>query len=283
MCNKEKSKLSLNKLIRAVKNSDLVITPKLQLFLMRNPNLELDENVVEKILRELKKKPRKRSGSFSSSSAGMCDRRQIFNFIGVDSGTVNNPQLQNIFYDGSWRHLRWQAMLLQAGILDEIELPLKWTTKRSRGTMDGLGTVPEDHPRPDWRGLEYGFELKGTNSFVYRKAIEDGLKEEHLNQIHRYFLVGGFDLFVVVYENKDNQEWNEWVITPDPKRLQTQKEELDRLNEFVDKETLPPMLKGCQTKNSQEWKQCPFAGNQGVCVQAKSFQQLMTANPQQDI
>lgn len=249
---------------------------------MRNPNLVLDAKVTDMIHNELKKVPRKRSGSFSSSAAGMCERRQVFNYLGIDSGTVNNPQLQQIFYDGTWRHLRWQATLLQAGILNDIEIPLKWNAKRSRGTMDGIGTVPEDHPRTDWRGLEFGFELKGTNSFVYRKAIEDGLKEEHLNQIHRYFLVGGFDLFVVVYENKDNQEWNEWVVTPEPKRLKAQEEELNRLNEAVEKEQLPVMLKGCQERNSQEWKQCPFGGTTGVCVQARSWQQLMTDNQQQD-
>jgi hypothetical protein len=276
--------VSLNKLLRAVKNSDLVITPRLQLFLMRNPNLILDKKVTDMIHTELKKKPRKRSGSFSSSAAGMCERRQIFNYIGIDSGTVNNPQLQQIFYDGTWRHLRWQATLLQAKILDDIEVPLKWDAKRSRGTMDGVGTVPEDHPRTDWRGLEFGFELKGTNSFVYRKAIEDGLKEEHLNQIHRYFLVGGFDLFVVVYENKDNQEWTEWVVTPEPNRLKQQEEELQRLNQAVETETLPSMLQGCQKRTSQEWKQCPFAGNKGVCVQAQSYLQVqqMISNPQQD-
>jgi hypothetical protein len=284
MSNKKKDTVSLNKIIRAVKNSDLIITPKLQLFLMRNPNLVLDDSVTKTISEQIGSKPRVRSGSFSSSAAGMCERRQVFNYIGIDSGTVNNPQLQQIFYDGTWRHLRWQATLLQAGILTEIEIPLKWNAKRSRGSMDGLGVVPDDHARPDWRGLEFGFELKGTNSFVYRKAVEVGLKEEHLNQIHRYFLVGGFDLFVVIYENKDNQEWTEWVVTPEPKRLKQQEEELSRLNQAVETETLPVMLQGCQTRNSQEWKQCPFAGNQGVCVQAQSYHQVqqMISNPPQD-
>ena len=245
MSNKKKDTVSLNKIIRAVKNSDLIITPKLQLFLMRNPNLVLDDSVTKIIAEQIGSKPRVRSGSFSSSAAGMCERRQVFNYIGIDSGTVNNPQLQQIFYDGTWRHLRWQATLL---------------------------------------GLEFGFELKGTNSFVYRKAVEVGLKEEHLNQIHRYFLVGGFDLFVVIYENKDNQEWTEWVVTPEPKRLKQQEEELSRLNQAVETETLPVMLQGCQTRNSQEWKQCPFAGNQGVCVQAQSYLQVqqMISNPPQD-
>ena len=117
-----------------------------------------------------------------------------------------------------------------------------------------------------------------------KACIEVGLKEEHLNQIHRYFLVGGFDLFVVIYENKDNQEWTEWVVTPEPKRLKQQEEELSRLNQAVETETLPVMLQGCQTRNSQEWKQCPFAGNQGVCVQAQSYNQVqqMISNPPQD-
>ena len=53
MLNKKKDTVSLNKIIRAVKNSDLIITPKLQLFLMRNPNLVLDDSVVETISKQI--------------------------------------------------------------------------------------------------------------------------------------------------------------------------------------------------------------------------------------
>lgn len=258
---------SLNKTIKAAKMySQHVITHRLNMFLMQNPNFVADEWVADLIKEQLVKQPRERSGSFSSSSAGVCKRRQIYNYLGIDPGGVNNPQLQNIFYDGTWRHLRWQAILLQAGILSEIEFPLKWELMRSVGTMDGLGVVPDDHPNEEWRGLEFGFELKGVNSNGYRYAVNNGVKEDHLNQVHRYFLSGGFDLFVIIYENKDTQEWTEWVVTPDQARLAAQRQELEDLNGYVNQKLIPPMLTGCMTRKGQEWKWCPYAGESGVCV-----------------
>ena len=258
---------SLNKTIKAAKMyEEQIITHRLNMFLMQNPNLTVDQWVADLVHEQITKQPRERSGSFSSSAAGTCLRRQVFNYIGISSGGVNDPQLQNIFYDGTWRHLRWQATLLQAGILQSIEFPLKWDAKRSVGTMDGLGIVPDDHPRERWRGLEFGWELKGINSNGYRYALTNGVKEDHLNQIHRYFLSGGMDLFVVIYENKDTQEWKEWVIEPDQKRLEAQQAELDALNGYADQELLPPILSECLSGTGKTAQWCPFGGKTGVCL-----------------
>lgn len=258
---------SVNKTVKAAKMySQHIITHRLNMFLMRNPNLVVDEWVADLIRNEITKQPRDRSKSFSSSAAGTCSRKQIFNYIGIDSGGVNDPQTQNIFYDGTWRHLRWQATLLQAGILSHIEFPLTWDAMKSVGTMDGIGIVPDDHPNVEWRSREFGFELKGMNSYGYKYASASGVKEDHLNQIHRYFLSGGFDLFVVIYENKDNQEWTEWVVTPDESRMEAQRLELQSLNEHVSQKTLPLMLPDCAKKQGNNWKWCQFAGETGVCV-----------------
>ncbi len=261
---------SLTKTIKSVKlYTEQIITHPLNMFLMNTPSLVVDEWVAELIRTEITKQPRIRSNSFSSSAAGTCMRRQMFNYIGIDTGGVNDPQLQNIFYDGTWRHLRWQAVLLQAGILTTIEYPLSWPEKQSVGTMDGIGVVPDDHPNEKWRGLEFGFELKGMNTYGWQAAKE--VKEDHLNQVHRYFLSGGFDLFVVVYEDKNTQQWKEWVIEPDPVRLEEQRAELDALNDYANNKVLPPMLEPCTKGTGTDWKYCPFSGKNGVCVNRKEW------------
>jgi hypothetical protein len=261
--------MSLKQIIRAQKQSDLIITPKLQAFLMNNPQLYFDESIGDFIRDVITTQPRVRSGSFSASSAGMCQRRQVFSYLGIDSGGVNGFQLQNIFEDGKWRHLRWQAILLQAGLLDKAEVPLDWPKMRSKGSMDGQGTVPDDHPRKEWRGMEYGFELKGVSPYVYDSYIQQGGKIEHKKQVHRYFLASGVDLFVILYENKATQVWHEWVIEPDSLLLKEQQDELDELNESVVNEQLPPILSGCQVAKGTEYNQCPYGKNSGVCSAMK--------------
>lgn len=245
---------------------------------MRNPNLTLDEEVHQIIAEQLSKPPRDRSGSFSSSSSGKCERLQVFNYIGQGADDLpqsNDPRLQQIFYDGSFRHLRWQAVLLQAKIIDRIEVPLSWKKMRSEGSMDGLGVVHDEHPRPDWRGLEFGFELKGMNSWGYKSQIEKGIREDHLDQVHRYFLSSGLELFVIIYENKDTQEWTEWVITPNGLIIQGQNEELKRLNKWVDTQKLPPMLDECKKQTGKTFNDCPKGGKGGTCATATTFKELV--------
>jgi hypothetical protein len=252
--------LNLTQLTRAVRDTNLVLTPRYNQWLMQHGDEGFPPWVVEKVANLMAERPRVRHSSFSSSSAGECHRKQVFQYLGVPSGDVIDPRLQNLFNDGKWRHLRWQACLLAAGILDDIEFPLPWPKMRSRGTMDGIGQVPSDHPNKKWRDLSFGFELKGVSPYQYHKYLEDKVKDAHRKQVGRYFLSSGFELFVIVYENKATQEWFEWVVEPDKKILDEAKTELALLNSAVDAKRLPDMLPGCKTRKGDEWKDCPFAG-----------------------
>ena len=256
--------MSLSKKLRLMKSGDLVITPDLTMWMMRNPNFDLDDAVADIIRTEMVKKQRDRRASFSSSSAGNCERAQLFDFLGLNPTKTHPTQLQNIFYDGQWRHLRWQAMLLQAGLLTDIEIPLSWPAKRSKGSMDGMGVIRDDHPHETWRGLEFGFELKGANSYAYTAIVQEGPRR-YMDQVHRYFLSGGFDLFVILVENKNTQEWTEWVIEPDDILLQEQTAELDRLNSAVDTQTFLPMLDECQLQKGKVYNSCPHGKSSGLC------------------
>lgn len=263
-----KASPNLTRVIRGSKmGADKIITPRLNLWLMQNPNWSVEPAIADLIRDLMMRKQRERSGSFSSSSAGDCPRRQIYDYMGLASGN-NGAQLQNLFNDGTWRHLRWQAMLLQAGILNEVEIMLDWPSMKSKGSMDGQGVVPDDHPNYRWRGMEFGFELKGMNTFAYQSySLKIDPKEQHHQQTDRYFLSGGHDLFVVIYEDKNTQEWTEWVYEPDKARMEVQQRELDMLNTYADTRTIPPMLPECVKQNKTgEWFKCKFGGAHGVCA-----------------
>ena len=192
---------SIGSMIKSAKmGKDYIITPRLKKFLSENPNLVLDDWVADIIRDLITKRQRDRSGSFSSSASGQCPRRQILGYLGAPVSSPPDPQTQQIFLDGTWRHLRWQATLLQAGIIERVEIGLPWEAMQSMGSMDGAGVVPGDHSVGQWRGLEFGWELKGVNTFQYKKMLEP--PDKFLDQINRYFLSGGFDLFVLIAEDK---------------------------------------------------------------------------------
>lgn len=275
--------LNLGKIIKAVRNTDLIITPRLNEYLIVHGDDPIRPDIAGLIVEEMTKKPRDRSRSFSASSAGQCPRKQELQFLGMPQTGAIDPQLAMIFADGKWRHMRWQAILLQAGLLDKIEMPLFWRSRRSRGSIDGLGTVPDDHARMSIRGLEYGFELKGTNPYVYQKAVkqEDGTKEEHKRQVARYFLMGGFDLFVTIYENKATQEWFEWVEFPDQKYIDQEIEELKNLNRAIETQTLDPMLPTCQ-RQIGDFNECEYGGVQGACIRARNWPNIKGTKPKKN-
>lgn len=270
------AKINMAKLAEQMQRErDTILSVPYEAWLHAHRNQPYPEWVVARIAELLQARSRDRHASFGGSEAGLCLRRQELGFIGLDSisrhlseefTAVIDTGLLNIFNDGTWRHLRWQANLLTAGIVSDIEYPLHWRSMRSRGTVDAVGIVQDDHPREEWRGKFYGVELKGMNSWPYRKYVEENAQmEKHKGQFSRYFLSGGFDLFVVLYEEKDTNQYKEWVFEPDPQLMADARTELEKLNSATDARILHPPLKSCTLRIGKAWKDCPFAGRGGIC------------------
>lgn len=258
--------MSLTSLIRAAHRQDLIITPKLDIWLMQHGDDAFPPHVVDRVAELMGEQPRDRRRSFSGSAAGTCPRRQELAFAGVPvSGP--DPQLQGIFTDGKFRHLRWQAWLLTMGLLTDVEYTVLWPDKYHRGTLDGRGEVPLDHPNPDWHGLEFGFELKGVSTFQYSKFAQSGPMEKHLQQVDDYFVLTGMDLFVIVYEDKTTQAYTEWVIEPDPNRMAVAEARIEELNQAVRTKTLHAQRDDCAIKAGSHYTECPY-GRSGHCHRA---------------
>ena len=255
----------MKRLLRAVRRSDQIVSVRYELFLMRGEMFPLRKDVLDAVMAQLDKGDRQRWGSFAASASGTCMRAQIYGYLGTPSGAVVGPDLAAIFNNGHWAHLKLQAAFLQADIIDSIEVPSPWPNMRAMGTMDGVGTVPENHPRSDWRGLTFGLEVKSCNSNVYRQLETDG-PEKYARQVERYFLTSGVDLFVVFVENKDTNKHFEWVIEPNPKALARARAELVQLNEYVDDRTLPSRLPECRKLTGPKFNNCPYGTKEGPCA-----------------
>ncbi len=259
---------SLSKTLELLDDRTRIVTPQLIPWLESHADDPLPDWVAARVAEILTTPPRDRRGSFSGSSSGQCLRQQEFEFIGAPASqtTRTDASLAAIYNDGDWRHLRWQSWGLTSGILTDIEVPLAWPKMNSRGSLDGEGYVPDDHPNRKWRGEEFGFELKGVNPFRYPKWIAAATAQEyHLRQVHRYFLVSGKKLFVIIYENKGTNQWHEWVIRPNAQMMRESEAELKRLNEAVEMQKLHTQLPSCKIRLGPDWSDCPYAGVQGTC------------------
>lgn len=245
------SNARIKAIINIVKDDRLILTPHVFKWLVKHPEgIVLDDELAEILKKLTMKQPRRRSGSFSCSARNQCRRRQLFSYIGVPSQSTLDAQLQNKFNDGTWRHLRWQLMLLKAGLLDTVE---GWVTNETYnlvGSMDGEGDS-ETHGR-------FGFELKGIGSLSFLKG---GPHTAHIFQIHSYFVAKPeLDAFSLIYEDKMTQTWKEFVIERDPTVMRAVRKELKSLNRAAANKKLIPVLEECKNAKGPTYRGCPYKG-----------------------
>jgi hypothetical protein len=277
MRGKVKSNTNLRNLVKLLGGDNKIVTPRLTQFLLDNEDgVTYEPWVIERVMQEATRKKRYRPGTFSASSAGDCPRAQVLAFLGMPARKRVDVKLQNMGNDGTWRHLRYQANLLQAEIIDDIEFPLPWPKMRSHGTIDGIGHVPLDHPRVEWAGKPYLLELKGAFSF---KAMRIGVEgpEVYKPQVWRYMLVSGINLASILVENRDSLEWTEYVYEAEAANLAASRRDLQLLNDAVDTKTLPKRLRECEQRTGSTYKYCPFGGREdSPCIATDRWPTITT-------
>lgn len=239
--------MSLKTIVRMAKMNGR-ITPKLQGWLVKNNGVHITKDEVEEaVLNILRPKVHKsRAGAFHPSQLYQCPRSQVFGYHDAPKIVSFDPTLQNLFNDGHFRHLRWQIMLLESGILTDVEVPIYVPELRLEGSIDGVNA------KEGWM-----FELKGTSQF---KSIQTrGALEQHKKQVNAYLLASGLNEAVIVYECKSTQQWLEVTIEKDPKVIAEITEILAGLNDAIDNDYLPPRLEECENQTGVTYNSCSFA------------------------
>lgn len=240
--------MTISRMVSGIKKAEtLYITPKVEAFLRDVPDGVVWTDEAYETWRSLTQRAMGndvRSGRFGASSRGMCLRRQVFAFLGMPSYRMIDSEVQNLFNDGKWRHLRWQMMALQAGAITHAEMPYRMDDLRVSGSMDGYNDQ-----------VPFGMELKGDRNWA--RSL-DGVPEAHLLQTHTMMLATGMDVFAYVIESKSDQTWREILVRRDKKTMKRVVRELEELNENVEAKKIPGILPACQQK-SGPFRSCPFA------------------------
>ena len=235
-------------LAHVLRDHDLILTPKLAIHVMDHTNPEYRPDVVDAITNQLRAKPRVRTGTFSASSWGLidCQRARVFRFLGVREDKPGiNERLASIFMDGHWRHLRWQAELLQANLIDAIEVPLQGMDGWLVGTADAMATA------------SYGVEIKGINGFGFDR-IDSGPKAEHVVQCQVYMAMSGLGAWSILYESKTTNQWREFVVEADPEFKSVLTDEVSMASKMILKRQLPPPIRVGSNRFESECGRCPW-------------------------
>jgi hypothetical protein len=268
---------SVKKILQMQNNPDLLLLPKINEYLLEHGDKKFSQTAMETVWEPLTTPPRVRSASFSSSSAGVDLRHQELAFLGYPQKPIM-PNLQIIFTIGHWLHAMTQGLLLSANLIQDIEVSAAMPEYYAKGSMDGQGNVWWPTANPAWQDQEFILEAKTVGSHMWEKKVKLGRPaDDHLAQIHRYFLATGIRL--CSYLLIDKGSWGsdgmvEFVVEADDKLLEASRRELEELKNAVDTKTLhAPSLK-CQMglKNN-----CPFGGKNGWCGTVHEWQPYQAA------
>lgn len=238
---------------------DLIVSKRHDEWLRENSNPVYSQEALDfgREQLQLQSKPRDRRGTISASSLDSCKRKQQFTFLGMPE--VNySPKTSQIFQNGTFMHIRWQMAGLTEGWLAEGEVPVPADNAYGlSGTRDGVaheGSV---------------VELKSINSNGFSSVNTFGPKESHKFQVGTYMVCSGTDNSVIIYEDKNTQDYKEFVV-PLTKDLRDQVVEgAERLWDLIKTEKLAEPLAACEERAGYMFTGCPF---RNVCLGTKNWE-----------
>lgn len=212
------------------------------------------EEAIAHVARTLRREHKhERSGRFSPSSMGECDRRVLLGFAGAPQAAWD-PDNVEMAEHGTWGHLRWQAEGITQGWIPadmESSQAEHWVYDedlRTGGSMDALMTEG---------GI---FELKTAGWSVFSKIVnvEREPKATNIFQVETYEFLGDVDTASIVYEDRSGGLFHEFrhhrTREGDNRVVKT----LNRYNAHADHDDLPPMLADCEMRTGQVYRRCPF-------------------------
>lgn len=256
---------TLGAIIKRIRESEaLVITPRIDQYLIEHPEGIVVPDEMQPLLQYLTgpSPNADRSARFGASGRTSCLRQQVFAFQGMPPLFRMDPQLQNIFNDGTWRHIRWQMMGLLAGVFvnEWWDVPNGKFGTVEQAPVEVKHKLPQYHTSVSLDGENteegFGFELKGHGWIG--KVVEEGLPDKHMAQVHTYFVATGHDRFIYVAEDKRSNNWKEIIVRQERRWMIQVKDELNALSDAVEDQKLPAVLPACRAKKGPDYQGCPF-------------------------
>jgi hypothetical protein len=238
--------------------SGLVVSPRHEAWLADNDTPRYTGLALGFAMKQLGDRGRFRKGTVSASSLGECRRYQQFVYLGMPK-MPPTPQSAMRMHNGAMMHLRWQMAGLSEGWLTDAEVPVRHPTLGLTGTMDGVlydGSV---------------LELKSINSHGFSRVSTFGPLIPHLFQMATYMLCTRRKQGVFIYENKNDQDYQEIVVSAaDLPMSEVQSAAVEMWRDIETKHLAEPLSK-CLDREGWVYNYCPFRDR---CLEIKSWEEV---------
>lgn len=209
----------------------------------------LDKYIFKKFNAESKRS----RGVFHPSELEGCARSLALDYIKAPMNSQELPaRLHRIFENGHSVHDRLQGWLADLATQYRGDFFFKpevkiWSQKwEIDGHTDGW---------LHYMGHDYLIEIKSMNMNEFEKLRKP--KPEHTAQFNIYLGVMQLQKGFIIYENKNNQDWKEFIHTFDPEMWKEATDHIDYIRGEVKAKRLPPREETSSCRN------CKF---RAICV-----------------
>jgi len=200
--------------------------------------LEAEENMSKKTV-----------DGFHPSRLGGCPRAIFFDAFNapIDVEKLKRSKQAGLglmrMENGTFTHIRLQSIMYRMGILESFEDRAQGYVDdvAFSGRYDGIIRVRKG-TWPSFRGehgKRYLLEIKSANNKNFCLKAGGTPDEFHRLQIQIYLHILGLEEAILLYENKDNQNPHDELITYDPVELEAGVELARRFNRMIGKRRFP--------------------------------------------
>lgn len=184
---------------------------------------------------------------FYITDAGKCGRSVFFKFKNAPRKKMD-PRILRIFDHGEQLHRNIFSILyrLKIGVTTEVSIPAQEIIS---GRVDAILSINNEN---------YILDIKSINSSIFRGLT--GPKEENLYQIQLYLHFFKIKKGILLYIDKDKQEFKEFIVEYDSNLCQGLLEKFKELQKKINSDTVPPVL----SDYPKNW-QCDYCQFREVC------------------
>lgn len=199
---------------------------------------------------------------FYVSDAGKCPRAVFFNFKKAPKAPLD-ARLARIFEKGNKMHNDIFSILyrLKISAVTEVQMP---KSAMISGRADAILCINNEN---------YILDIKSMNSFIFK-----GLKEPKLDntqQLQLYLHYFNIRKGILLYIDKDRQDFKEFIILYNPMIVQPLLRGLQKLKKQIDNNELPKVLSDYKTN----WR-CRYCRFSTLCKELHKATQKKTCQKQ---
>lgn len=204
-------------------------------------------------------------GRLSPSSLCGCERAAVFQFAGVKARRRIDPDMELIFEDGNWRHLKWGAIFADMErVLGRhrfrvisVEERVSYPDLFIAGSLDVTVWM---RPSPNAKGRKWVIDIKGINDVGFQFLLKNNNAiQKHRKQVVTYCRSVGIPRGIIWYENKNNQQTLAFVVNYEEDDWHDVVAWATSVTSYLRRKRLPPLDAECNRGNFL-YEKCPYSG-----------------------